>query len=48
MFRVYYCNFILEDTKVINTDGLVLKIDTNGIVYHTYQKLIIQILKNTK
>ena len=48
MFRVYCCNFILEVTKVINTDGLVLKIDANGTVYHTYQKLIIQILKNTK
>jgi hypothetical protein len=48
MFRVYCCNFILEVTKVINTDGLVLKIVANGTVCHTYQKLIIQILKNTE
>tara|TARA_Y100000385_G_C12774327_1_gene500666 strand:+ start:560 stop:700 length:141 start_codon:yes stop_codon:yes gene_type:complete len=39
MFRVYCCNFILEVTKVINTDGLVLKIVANGTVYQAYQKI---------
>ena len=41
MFRVYYCNSILEDTKVINTNGLVLIIKSDGTVYHAYQRLVI-------